>query len=759
MKVSFNRYLVFAVCVLALGVLASVAFFATHPTDPASREARFLKRGKALMDKKDYARARIEFHNAIQAMPKDAEPYYQLAVASLGQSTADLRGPVDLLRKAIELNPKYSAAQVKLATLMATSRDKRVLDNGEERVKEVLAKTPDNPSALNTLAALELRFGKIEDATAHLDKALENAPGNLHIAMNLAHVKFAQHDLPGAEEVLKKVVKSSPQSAPAVLALAHFYIDTGRKAEAGAWVQKARQLDAKNPDALILLGAMHVDAGHLDQAELTYRELSALPGKEFKPVHALFLFREGKRADASAELERLAKQSPDDRNLRGLLVSAYVAQGKIAEAEKVLAAALQKNAKDIDALLVRAELYARGGKYKEAEVDLDTVLHFNPESGAAHYSLGKVYGLSGKELEQRQQLGEAVRLAPGLFAARADLAKLLLRSNGAKEALDLLDKTPEPQKETIEYLIARNWVLLALENKPEARKGIDHALARGRPSESLYQDALLRIGEKDYSGGRHSLEEILKTSPDSTTALDLLASSYAAEKNLPKAVQALHDYAAARPHSAPIQTTAGIWLAKAGKRDDARAAFSSARSVDPNYTAAAVALAEMDFEDGNLERARRGFSQVIAGHPESVHARVVLALTEEKQGDRAAAVEQLKAVLQIDSKNFDALNDLAYFLSRDNPDEALQYAQAAVELSPDSPDAQDTLGWIYYRKGVYPTAVDYLKRAVAKSPTPINRYHLGLAYSKVGDQQLSRQNVEAALKQDPKLVITEPIDK
>ena len=41
---------------------------------PASREARFLKRGKAYLEKKDYARAVLEFRNAEKIMPNDDEP-------------------------------------------------------------------------------------------------------------------------------------------------------------------------------------------------------------------------------------------------------------------------------------------------------------------------------------------------------------------------------------------------------------------------------------------------------------------------------------------------------------------------------------------------------------------------------------------------------------------------------------------------------------------------------------------------------------
>jgi tetratricopeptide (TPR) repeat protein len=51
---------------------------------PAAREARLLKRGKSYLEKKDYARAVLEFRSAQQAMPQDVEPYYQEGLAYVG---------------------------------------------------------------------------------------------------------------------------------------------------------------------------------------------------------------------------------------------------------------------------------------------------------------------------------------------------------------------------------------------------------------------------------------------------------------------------------------------------------------------------------------------------------------------------------------------------------------------------------------------------------------------------------------------------
>src|SRR5689334_15081703 len=79
---------------------------------PEALRDKYVAAGKQLLQKKDYARAILQFRNATQTMPKDAEAYYQLGLAYLG--ARNWRPAYLALRKAIELNPKHSAAQIKL---------------------------------------------------------------------------------------------------------------------------------------------------------------------------------------------------------------------------------------------------------------------------------------------------------------------------------------------------------------------------------------------------------------------------------------------------------------------------------------------------------------------------------------------------------------------------------------------------------------------------------------------------------------------
>jgi Flp pilus assembly protein TadD len=69
----------------------------------------------------------------------------------------------------------------------------------------------------------------------------------------------------------------------------------------------------------------------------------------------------------------------------------------------------------------------------------------------------------------------------------------------------------------------------------------------------------------------------------------------------------------------------------------------------------------------------------------------------------------------------------------------------AKERAPDDPRVSDTLGWILYKRGIYQSALGYLKDSAAKLPNnPQVQYHLGMAYAQVGDKDNARKALTAA---------------
>jgi tetratricopeptide (TPR) repeat protein len=619
-------------------MLAAAASFGCSRS-PEEQEARFLERGKKRLEERDHARAVLEFNNALRVNPKNAESHYQIGMAYLGSGRAQ-EGAMHL-QKAAELDPKHSAAQLKLAELMLLARVESFVPKVEEKVLEVLADHPEDSEALFVLAATQVRLGRPQEAEKYLREALEKSPQHLRSSLGLAQMKIGANDLKGAETVLAEAVRQDPKSVDALVALGVFYAATGKPAEAEARFRLALEADAKSAPALLQLAALQMRQGKKQDAEQSYRQLSALGVKEFRPALGIYYMQEKKLDAAIAEFERLAKADRDDRDSRNRLVAAYLAAGRIADAEKVLGEALERNAKDGDALVQRARLHLRSGDVEKAQNDMAIVLKLRPDWAEAHFLMAGVHRAAGAGMQHRQALSEAIRFSPGYLAARLQLASTLVAGGEAKAALDLLDAAPEQQKKSLPVLVARNWALIGLGDAAGARKGVDRLLAEAKSPELLMQDAVLKAGAKNWAGARASAEEILNANPGDLRALRMLGSVYAVQKQMPAGTEKLKHYAAQRPDSPEVQMLFARWLLEAGQRAEARTTLGTVKAAP-----AAILLAQMDMQDGQLDAARQRMRNVLASNEKDLASRLLLAGIEEQSGNRAGAVEEYHKVVQ-----------------------------------------------------------------------------------------------------------------
>ena len=78
-------------------------------------------------------------------------------------------------------------------------------------------------------------------------------------------------------------------------------------------------------------------------------------------------------------------------------------------------------------------------------------------------------------------------------------------------------------------------------------------------------------------------------------------------------------------------------------------------------------------------------------------------------------------------------------------------AQEAKERQPTDPQVADTLGWILYRKGLYPLALKELEFASAPSSRWRPKFHLAMVYLKMGYRDKGNTVLAAAMKQNPNL--------
>jgi len=110
------------------------------------------------------------------------------------------------------------------------------------------------------------------------------------------------------------------------------------------------------------------------------------------------------------------------------------------------------------------------------------------------------------------------------------------------------------------------------------------------------------------------------------------------------------------------------------------------------------------------------------------------------------------AAIKLEPTNAVMLNNYAYLLAQTggNLDNALSYAQRAMQSKPEVDEIADTLGWIYLKKQLTDNAIEMFQKVVNKQPkNPVYRYHLAMALDQKGDRAEAKRHVQLALQNNP----------
>lgn len=115
-----------------------------------------------------------------------------------------------------------------------------------------------------------------------------------------------------------------------------------------------------------------------------------------------------------------------------------------------------------------------------------------------------------------------------------------------------------------------------------------------------------------------------------------------------------------------------------------------------------------------------------------------LGVVYDRWGKKKAAIEEMKTVISLDPQNARALNWLGYRYaeSGENLDEAENLIKQALKQDPDNGYIADSLGWVYFKKGLFTEALKYLEKAARLKPDdPTILEHLGDVHRKLGDNE------------------------
>jgi cellulose synthase operon protein C len=263
----------------------------------------------------------------------------------------------------------------------------------------------------------------------------------------------------------------------------------------------------------------------------------------------------------------------------------------------------------------------------------------------------------------------------------------------------------------------------------------------------------LRMAQSQYAEAQKAYQQGLDQDPNSTDALGGVLNVDLVQKQPDRAIAAAKAQLARYPKNAGFHIMLGQLLMEQ-KNDLAGAEqeFKQASDLDKKNSEALVKLGMVRNQRGATDQALQTYLDGSKIDPKEITFYLLAGGIYESKQDWDHAKQQYQKVLEIQPENPLASNNLAYVMLQQggNVDIAFRMAQTARRQLPDNANSADTLGWAFYHKHVYTSAINLFKEAVKKEPdNALFNYHLGLAYAKTGQAGLAKQQLDRVVKIKP----------
>ena len=541
----------------------------------------------------------------------------------------------------------YAPALLLQARLQAAAHN---FDGALGILDRIISKHPDDYQALQLKGELMLYVkGDAEAALTASRQALAQRPDWLPSRWSVLEILLSRRDIAGAKIELAKLQKDFPaQPQTKYFEARYAFLNKDYKTAREA-VQRLLTVAPDNVDALLLAGAIEMEAGSLVQAE--------------------------------SLMSRALQRAPDVPLTRRLLARAYLRLGQAPKAMQTLAPLLDKPDADVGVLGLAAEAALQSGNSEAAEGYFTRVSKLDPTDSRSRTALALGQFAKGKPDVGFAQLEE---IASSNKSSIADLALINVRMrqrdfDGALKAIGALE-VKQPKQPLPSQL--RGQVMLARNDVDGARKSFDQALSID-PSyfPAAASLAALDLKDKKPDEARKHLDKLIALDPTNVNALlaiaelraragagkdelaGLLGNAIRLNPTLPaprlllvdlnlrnrdaKAAMAVaQDGVSALSDSSEMLDALGRAQMAGGELDQAITSFTKVASMQQNSPLPQLRLADAYMAVKRPDAARRALKRALQTNPKNVAAErglVLLELSEGRLDDAMAMAKQMQS--------------------------------------------------------------------------------------------------------------------
>jgi len=366
--------------------------------------------------------------------------------------------------------------------------------------------------------------------------------------------------------------------------------------------------------------------------------------------------------------------------------------------------------------------------------------------------------------DSKKSLSWASDLSPNWMPPKIALAKIYATQGDLKIARELSDKVLQIDPNNVEALLVSGTARL----KDGDTEGALALFRRAREQNPKNPSPRLNIAgvyflQKKYPEAIKEYEAVLELNPERLAALRGITQIHTIQGNPKLAFERAEQQLSKAKNQGGIYELLGRLKLAAKEYPTGIELLQKAIERNPELVSAYYTIGSAYAAQGKFDVAIDQYQRVATKQPKNLAPLMMTAILFELKKDSQKANEYYKKILELDRNYTPAANNLAWNYAKDggNLDVALSLAQNARELNPRDAGIADTLGWIYYKKGIYQTALGLLKESNEKhrGQNPTVLYHLSLAYEKNNERALAQETVKKALAMNRRFAEAEDAKK
>ena len=483
---------------------------------------------------------------------------------------------------------------------------------------------------------------------------------------------------------------------------------------------------------------------------------------------------------AISEYKQAMAADPDSLFLRVELAELYWRSGRVGDAISEAQAVLKENPNEVGAHRLLAQIYFRylGDNQPEKTMkenlgkaigEFEAVTRLDPSDTNSWLLLGKLYKVNNQADKAEDALKKALNADPESQGAIAQLAQLYVDQGESSQAIDLLNKIPEDERDSsvfglLGYAYGQNH------DNDRAIAAYKSALEQDSENEEIreaYAEALVNAGKMDDA--RVELTHILKADPENAAAYLHLGRVDREEGHFDDARKDLEHAKSLQSDNLEIAYEQ-VLVEDAAGNDDAAIQFAQEalkQMEKPNgrYTASEAGNRAVFLERlGAIYRTQEKYDQAIAtfkqistlGKSEEPRAEglIVETLRLDHQPKKALEEAQAALVKYPDDRPLHLL-EASMLGEQGQVDEAAQKLQALITGKPGDDDLEvyRALAQVYSQAKRFPEAEAAAQKALSASSKPDDQKYtyflLGSIYEHEKKYDLAERQFKKVLDADP----------